>query len=164
MTTQNDPLVKIRDMTKDVKFGMLTTVDENNHLSSRPLTSQQVDDAGNMWFFISDEANYLNAVRQHPEVNVSFADVDDSLYVSISGRAEVLRDRQKAEELWNVMAKPWFPEGVDDPHLMLLKVQIHAAEYWDSGSSKMTQLFAMAKAAITGEQPKNIGEHGSLRP
>lgn len=164
MTTHNDSLEKIRDMTKDVKFGMLTTVDENERLSSRPLTSQQVDAAGNMWFFISDEATFISAVQQHPEVNVNFSDVDDSLYVSVSGRAEVLRDRQKAEELWNAMVKPWFPEGVDDPHLRLLKVQIHAAEYWDSGSSKMMQLFAMAKAAITGEQPKNIGEHGTLRP
>jgi len=164
MTTHNAPLVKIRDMIKDVKFGMFTTVEDNNRLSSRPLTIQQVDDDGNMWFFISDEANYLNAVSQHPEVNVNFADVGDSLYVSVSGRAETLRDRQKAEELWNVMAKPWFPGGVDDPHLMLLKVQIHAAEYWDSGSSKMMQLFAMAKASIMGEQPKDTGEHGSLRP
>ncbi|MFZ6656421.1 pyridoxamine 5'-phosphate oxidase family protein [Undibacterium sp. TJN19] len=164
MTTENDQLEKIRDMIKDVKFGMLTTVDENRQLSSRPLTSQQVDASGNIWFFISDEATFLNAVRQNPEVNASFSNVDDSLYVSISGRAQVLRNRQKAEELWNVMAKPWFPSGVDDPHLMLLKVQIHAAEYWDSGSSKMMQLFAMAKAAVTGEQPKNIGEHGVLQP
>jgi len=164
MTTQNDALEKIRNMSKDVKFGMFTTVDENERLSSRPLTNQQVDAAGNMWFFISDEATFISAVQQHPEVNVNFSDVDDSLFVSISGRAEVLRDRQKAEELWNAMVKPWFPEGVDAPHLRLLKVQIHTAEYWDSGSGKMMQLFAMAKAAITGEQPKNIGEHGTLRP
>lgn len=164
MTFDNDALEKIRDMTKAVKFGMFTSIDENHQLSSRPLTSQQIDASGNMWFFISDEATFLNAVRQNPEVNVSFSDVDDSLYVSISGRAQVLRNRQKAEELWNAMAKPWFPGGVDDPHLTLLKVQIHAAEYWDSSSNKMMQLFALAKAAVTGEQPKDIGRHGILRP
>lgn len=147
---------------KDVKFGMFTTVDANRALSSRPLTQQQVDPNGQMWFFTSDESAFTRELLGNPQVNVSFADVGDSLYVSVSGSATLLKDRAKAEELWNPLVKAWFPEGLDDPHLSLIKVDIQSAEYWDSDASKMRQFFEMAKAAITGEPAKDLGEHVKL--
>lgn len=147
---------------KDVKFGMFTTVDANRTLSSRPLTQQQVDADGQMWFFTSDESEFTRELLGNPQVNVSFADVGDSLYVSVSGSAVLLKDRAKAEELWNPLVKAWFPKGLDDPHLSLIKVDIQSAEYWDSDASKMRQFFEMAKAAITGEPAKDLGEHVKL--
>jgi len=147
---------------KHIDFGMFTTSDATHVLTSRPLTQQQVDAEGQMWFIISDEAEFVGDLPSHPQVNVSFSDISDSLYVSVTGLAEVTRDRNKAEELWNPMVKAWFPGGLDDPHLALIKVTMQSAEYWDSHSSKMTQLFAIAKAAFTGERPKNIGEHTKI--
>lgn len=144
---------------KHIDFGMFTTSDAGRVLTSRPLTQQQVDDQGQMWFFTTDEAAFVADLPNNPQVNVSFSDISDSLYVSVTGWAEVLRDRAKAEELWNPLVKAWFPGGLDDPHLALIKVKIQSAEYWDSHSSKMTQLFHMAKAAFTGERPRDMGEH-----
>lgn len=158
----NDELDDLRGKIKDVKFGMLTTQDEHGMLTSRPLTSQQVDNDGNLWFFVSDREAFTHQLADNPSVNVAFADVDDHLYVSVSGRGELLRDRAKAEELWNPAVKAWFAQGLDDPHLALLKVHIQSAEYWDTANSKMVTLFAMAKAAITGKPPTNVGEHRHL--
>lgn len=157
-----DELDDLREKVKDVKFGMFTTADASRSMSSRPLTNQQLDDEGNMWFFISGEQAFTRELVDNPSVNITFTDVDDHLYVSVSGRAEMLRDRQKAQELWNPMVKAWFPDGVDDPHLALLKVHVQSAEYWDTGNSKMVTLFAMAKAAITGQPPKHVGEHHKM--
>ena len=61
------------------------------------------------------------------------------------------------------MAKAWFPGGPTDPDLALLQVRITQAEYWDVTDSKMVQLAKMAKAAVTGEPPRNMGEHKELR-
>lgn len=155
-------LQDLRDRVKDVKFGMFTTQDAGGTLTSRPLTLQQLDDEGNLWFFVSDKEAFTGELPGHPSVNVSFADVDDHLYVSVSGRAELLRDRAKAEELWSPAVKAWFPQGIDDPHLALLRVQLQSAEYWDTANSKMVTLFALAKAAITGKPPTNVGEHRHL--
>jgi general stress protein 26 len=157
-----DELNDLREKVKDVKFGMFTTTDASRTMSSRPLTNQQLDDEGNLWFFVSDEQGFVHELIDNPSVNITFTDVDDHLFVSVSGRAEMLRDRQKAQELWNPMVKAWFPEGVDDPHLALLKVHVQSAEYWDTGNSKMVTLFAMAKAAITGQPPKHVGEHHKM--
>lgn len=154
-----EELDDLRDKVKDVKFGMFTTADDMRALTSRPLTLQELDDEGNMWFFVSDEEQFTRELLNNPLVNVSFTDVDDHLYVSVSGYAELMRDPAKAEELWNPMVQAWFPNGLDDPHLTLLKFTIDTAEYWDTGSSKMVTLLAMAKAALTGQPPRNIGEH-----
>jgi len=158
----SEQLANIAAKIKDVKFGMLTTSDDMRTLTSRPLTQQQVDSEGQIWFFVSDDAAYTRDLLNNPQVNVSFVDTGDSLYVSVCGHAQLLKDRAKAEELWNPLIKAWFPGGLDDPKLSLIKVTIQSAEYWDSSASKMMQFYEMAKAAITGEPPKDMGEHGRV--
>lgn len=156
------PLQQLRDKISDVRFGMLTTQDPDGKLSSRPMTSQQLDDAGQIWFFTSDKTDFVRHLAEHPIVNVSFSDPDASLYVSIAGHAEVVHDRAKTDELWSPMVAAWFDGGKDDPHLAMIRVKIDSAEYWDTHSSKMTQLYALAKSALTGKAPRDLGEHKKL--
>ena len=66
------------------------------------------------------------------------------------------------ERLWSPAAQAWFPGGHTDPEVALLAVRIRHAEYWDVDDSKMVQLFKMAKAAVTGEPPRQLGEHREL--
>ncbi|NRR32849.1 pyridoxamine 5'-phosphate oxidase family protein [Oxalobacteraceae bacterium] len=157
-----DQLDKISGKIKDIKFGMFTSTDDSKIMTSRPMTCQQIDGEGNMWFFVSDEASFGHDLLTNPGVNVSFASPGDSLYLSVFGRAEMLRDHRKAEELWNPLLKAWFPGGLADPHLALIRLRIQSAEYWDASSSKMMQLFSMARAALTGERPTGLGEHATI--
>ncbi|MEC5161428.1 MULTISPECIES: pyridoxamine 5'-phosphate oxidase family protein [unclassified Janthinobacterium] len=157
-----DQLDAIKAKIKHVEFGMLTTSNVAGRLTSRPMTQQQIDGQGQIWFFTSDKSPFTHELQANPQVNVSFSDIKESLYVSVSGHAELLKDRAKAEEMWNPIVKAWFPEGLDDPHLALIKVSIETAEYWDSHLSKMAQLYAMAKAAVTGERPQGMGEHAKI--
>ena len=83
--------------------------------------------------------------------------------MSVSGNGIIVEDQAKKEALFTAMAKAWFPGGVTDPDLALLQVTIGHAEYWDVKDSKVTQLFKMAKAAVTGEPPSSLGEHKNLR-
>jgi general stress protein 26 len=158
----NDPLKDLREKIKDVKFGMFTTLNPEGRVTSRPMTSQQLDDAGNVWFFTSDESDFVRHLSAHPQVNVSFSDPEDSLYVSIAGHAELTRDRAKIDELWSPLVSAWFDGGKEDPHLALVKVHVDTAEYWDTHSSKMTQLYALAKSALTGKAPRDLGEHKKI--
>src|SRR5450830_545501 len=162
MSYNSEQLNIIAGKIKQVKFGMFTTSDDTRTLTSRPLTLQQTDSQGQMWFFVSNQTPFVRELLNNPQVNISFAEPGDSLYVSVCGHAELVKDRAKAEELWNPLVKAWFPGGLDDPQLSLIKVTIQSAEYWDSSASKMMQYYAMAKAAITGEQPKDLGEHGRV--
>jgi len=83
--------------------------------------------------------------------------------VSVSGNAIVVDDLAKKQALWSKLSEAWFPGGPSDPDLALVEVRIVHANYWDVKSSKLVQLFAMAKAAVTGKPPTDIGEHGEVR-
>lgn len=153
------------DLIKDIKFAMFTTRHSNGHLHSRPMTTQNkgVDEDTSLWFFVGRDNNLLEDIADDSNVDIVYADPGADSYVSVSGTAQLIESQAKKEQLWSPLAKGWFPQGVDDPNLALVQVQITHANYWDVKSSKLVQLFAMAKASITGKPPKDIGEHGEVR-
>jgi hypothetical protein len=81
--------------------------------------------------------------------------------VHINGFSESIRDKEKVKQLWTPALKAWFPDGIDDPNLCLLKVKVEEAHYWDSSSSKMVVFFRMVKAILKHEK-YDEGETGAL--
>ena len=153
---KNEQMEKVRDMVQDIRIAMMTTVNEQGNLVSRPMAALQFDEEGNVWFFTKRTSPKVDQIEH--QVNVSFASVSDADYVSISGTASEVNDRAKIDELWNPQAKAWLPKGKDDPELTLLKVHTNMAEYWDSSDSTMVRLFQQASAVLTGSVPK-MGEN-----
>lgn len=153
------------EMIKDLKFGMFTTLHSNGHLHARPMTTQNtgLDQASTLWFFMPKDCETVRDLTRHPAVVVAYADPGADRYVSVSGDATVSDDRAMKQQLWSPLAKAWFPQGVDDPSMALVGVRISHADYWDVKSNKLVQLFKMAKAAVTGERPGDLGQHGHVR-
>ncbi|MRS62489.1 pyridoxamine 5'-phosphate oxidase [Larkinella terrae] len=151
---RNRDMEKVSKLIEDIRVGMLTTQDEQGNLVSRPMAVMQLDENGDLWFLTKEHSPKTDQIDKNYKVNVAFANVSDASYVSVNGTAEELQDRAKIEELWSPMAKPWFPDGKDDPQLSILKVHTETAEYWDSTSSRMVRLFEMARAALTGDTYK----------
>lgn len=164
-TNSTEARDKLWDLIKGTKFAMFTTRHANGHLHSRPMTTQnkKVDEDDRLWFFMSRSSDAATDITADPTVNVSYADTGDDSYVSVSGTATISNDMAKKEALWTKMAEGWFPKGVTDPDLALVEVKITHAHYWDVTSSKLVQLYAMAKAAVTGKPPTDIGETGEVR-
>jgi len=165
ISNETNSRVQLWDLIKDIKFAMFTTRHPNGHLHSRPMTTQnaKVDEDDRLWFFMSRRADPLEDFKSEANVNVSYADPGKDSYVSVSGIASVSEDMAKRRALWSKMAQAWFPGGVDDPDLALVEVRISHAHYWDVKENKLTQLFKMAKAAVSGETPKGLGETGEIR-
>ena len=161
MAQQSD-YEKLREMIKDIDLCMLTTVDEADDLHSRPMSlNGDVDDSGNLWFFTSSNSHKASEIERTPNVNVSFIDTDQQHYVSISGDAELVHDKQKIKELWKPVLKAWFPDGPDQADVALLKVKVKKAEYWDTPSSTIAQAISFVSAIFTGKQAE-MGENKKL--
>lgn len=156
---------RLWELIKDIRFAMFTTRREDGHLHARPMTTQnsQLDENSSLWFFMSRSGAPVADLQDDSEVNVSYADPGADRYVSVSGHAAVVEDASRKRQLWSRMAEAWFPGGVEDPDLALVRVHIAHAEYWDVKASKLVQLFRMAKAAATGEAPTRMGEHAQVR-
>jgi general stress protein 26 len=162
MDRYDDSLAVLQEKIDDLRFCMFTSVAADGTLASQPMTNQQLDDDGCLWFFTSCDTELAENIVARPEVSVTFSQPDDQLYVALSGHATQVTDRERMRELWNPMVEAWFPRGVDDPDLELIRVSVDSADYWDAPSSKMVRLFKMARSVLTGHAP-DLGEHGHLR-
>lgn len=163
MKTREEQIEFLYKKLESIRFGMLSTIDPNKGLiRSRPMTNKLVDRNGTLWFMTSDEAAAAFEVNRDQHVNVSYTESSDNLFISVSGSGTVVRDRAKIHELWHALDKAWFPEGVDDPHIVLIRVDVTAAEYWDTPSSKVVTLYELAKSITTGTTAYDIGEHAKL--
>lgn len=156
--TNDEKREKLAELIRKVKFTMLTTVEADGSLRSRPMTMLDEDFGEEIWFFVGANSGAVAEIKADSQVNLSFADPGSDIYVSLSGTAAIVRDRQKVEELWNPIYKAWFPDGKDDPNLALLRVRATEAEYWDTPDSKVVQAFSFAKAIVTGREA-NPGEN-----
>ncbi len=152
-------------MVKDIRFAMLTTRHANGHLHSRPMTTQNKapDEDDALWFFMSRGGESFADLQVEPQVNLAYAEPEKDTYVSVSGVAEAVEDPERRHRLWSAMNEAWFPGGPDDPQAVLVRVRITHAEYWDVKASRLVQLYEMAKAAVTGQPPRTLGDQGQVR-
>lgn len=157
----SDVIAKLGKMIQGIRIAMMTTATESGELRGRPMATQQADFDGELWFFTDSDSGKVYEIGRENHVNVSYADPGDNRYVSVSGKASVVNDREKVRELWNPIHKAWFPDGPDDPKLTLVKVDVEQAEYWDGPSSTMVQLIGFAKATLTGHR-YIPGDHDKL--
>jgi general stress protein 26 len=148
---------KLAELIGGIKVAMLTTIEDDGCLRSRPMATQQTEFDGRLWFFTRRDTAKVHEIQHDQHVNLAYASPSDERYVSVAGRARMIHDRAKAKELWNPIYKAWFPEGLDDPDLGLLCVDVEKAEYWDSPSSKVVQLLGFAKAIATGKTYEGEG-------
>ena len=158
--TRRESIEKVKGLIKDVEIAMLTTMDGYT-LRSRPMQTQEAEFDGSLWFFTSTDTHKTDEIEKDNRVNVAYASPADNTYVSVSGTASLVSDKEKIEELWNPILKAWFPKGLDDPTLILLKVSVEQAEYWDSTSSTIVKLAGFVKALVTGERADG-GDHGKV--
>lgn len=157
-----DDLKKLAKLIKGIKFAMLTTATRDGTLRSRPMATQRREFDGDLWFFTDDDTAKVHEIHDDAHVNVAYADPDSNTYVSVSGRASLVKNRAKARELWNPAYRAWFPDGLDDPRLALIRVSVETAELWDTPSSAMVHLYGVVKAMVTGK-PANPGDNKRIR-
>jgi general stress protein 26 len=134
MTThekQEENVRKLREMIKGIEVAMLTTIEDDGSLRSRPMATQRIEFDGDLYFFTKVSAPKVDEVERDFNVCVSYAALEDQRYVSMSGPARLLDDRAKMEELWFPDLETWFPDGLQVPELTLLWISVTQAEYWE---------------------------------
>lgn len=157
----NATLDKVAEMVGEAKFAMLTTMEKDGTLRSRPMATMELDGGGNLWFFTSRSSPKVEETDQHRQVNLCYVRSEKQDYLSVSGVAQLIDDKEKMKALWTPWIKPWFPQGLDDPDLALLKVRIGEAEYWDAPDSAISRTYGLVKALATGNTDA-LGENRKI--
>lgn len=165
MTDNTHPRETLWKLVKGIRFAMITHRHADGSLHACPMTmanKEGMDEHVHFYFLLSKQSDLAHCLISEPQIQISFADPGEDSYVSVSSAAHLSEDRVLKEKLWSTAAKAWFPGGVDDPDLAVLVAPVATAEYWDVKENKLVQLYKMAKAAVTGEEPKGMGEHKTI--
>ena len=154
----------IQAMVKDIKYTMMTTRNDENHLHSCPMNTTETSiGAKEIWFIGHKPSETVDNIKQNPEVNLAYVTQESDKYLSISGTAELVEDGEKLNELWSVMYNAYFEQGKKDTMVQLIKVVPHGAEYWANGNA-ITSAVKMAAAALTDNAvEKSLGDNFSIK-
>lgn len=162
MARKDDSLRKLAALIEGIDIAMLTTRIGDGRLLSRPLRSHGTDAEGALWFITDRNSHKIEEIRLQPQVNVAYAGHDRNTYVSLAGRAAVIFDKAKLLELWSPVMMVFYPKGIDDPDLCLLRVEIDSAEYWDGPGGIVGEALYLAMTALTRD-PGVLSENESVR-
>jgi len=160
----NDDLTKLYQHIDDIEIAMMTTRRSDGHLVSRAMATQKRAAGADLWFVTSDGTPKIQEIEGDPHVNLSYYKDRTREWVSVSGMATLRRDRGTIRELWAPDWALWFPKQddprhgtADDPRMVLIGVQVHAAVFLEVNKPQAVVLYEMVKGWLTGTEPK-LGE------
>ncbi|MDB4912322.1 MAG: pyridoxamine 5-phosphate oxidase-related FMN-binding protein [Gemmatimonadetes bacterium] len=161
------PAKKIEELyslVEGIDIAMMTSRNYDGTLVSRPMATQEKRPRVDFWFVTSTETHKIDEIQAQPEVNLAYYNNKSREWVSVSGTARIVTDRDLIRTLYKPDWKVWFGDeggdrngGPNDPRLALIEVEAHEATYLKSNQPRAVQLFKVAKALITGGAPK-IGD------
>ncbi len=152
---------KLKALINDVKTCMLITSGKCSKNATRPMAVIDTDADGNLWFFANNGSNKVKDIELDSQVQVVFAHPGKDIFIDVHGRASIETDPRYIADKWNPVIKAWFPEGINDPGLCLIKVKADEAHYWDTEGSKVGAMVKIALSAVTGKKLEE-GVHGEL--
>ncbi|GHO99644.1 hypothetical protein KSF_096920 [Reticulibacter mediterranei] len=140
---------------KGIEVAMLTTMEDDGTMHSRPMMAPQREFDGDLWFLTMETAPKVREVERHRQVAISYVKPDETRFISVSGAGELLHDQAAIKKLWKSSYQPWLPTGPDDPSLALLKVHVESAEYWqEAGGNRGIFSFVSKGSKQIGEDVK----------
>lgn len=166
--TANSAIDRLWQLLGDHGIFMLTTRScpgDHEVLRSRPMAGYPSQQERRIWFLTDEKGMKDEEIAANDEVCITLSDPSNQHYVSLSGRASLHYDVERKRQLWTVASQAWFPEGPEDPDVLLVCVDLDQAEFWDGDPNPVVVSLKIAKAAASGERV-DVGENKkvNLRP
>ena len=147
-----EAVAKIKELAEASKTCFLCTdIKTGKAFAARPMSVQEVDEQGNVWFLSASDSHQNEQISADPHVQLLFQGSHYSDFLSLYGKATISKDKTRIKELWNPLAKNWFTEGEDDPRITVVKVAPEAGYYWDTKHGNIVSFAKSIAGAVTGQ-------------
>ncbi|HSC65746.1 MAG TPA: pyridoxamine 5'-phosphate oxidase family protein [Caldimonas sp.] len=128
-----DAVKRIRELVEKAETCFFcTAVSAGDSGATRPMSVQEVDDDGTLWFLSASDSHKNREIAQSPSVRLFFQASEHAGFLALTGQASISRDRKKIKNLWKPVLKTWFTEGEDDPRITVIRVAPSGGYYWDN--------------------------------
>ena len=155
-----EALTKIRELLKGFPIAFMVTI-VDGELTARPIgvVGDPATFDGSLWFITDKRSRKVKAITSGAKTRLMFQNDKEGAYLHLSGEASVVDDRTRLEELYTTLQRTWFPLGLDDPNITLVRFDAEQGDYWDSHDSLVRLAFAFAKSIVT-KTPGKSGNAG----
>lgn len=162
MTTQRNlddgpGIKKLQELAEEINVCMFCTSTGEIPFNVRPMYTQLVDDMGHFWFFSLVNSNKHEEIKQDDHVQLLYAKPSAGHFLSVYGKADIVKDEHITNVLWKEANTSWFPNGKNDPALRLIRVKPIEGHYWDTRDGKMLAMLTVV-AAAAGHKQNNVVE------
>jgi general stress protein 26 len=157
-TFVSSDITTVAALIRDIRVGLLTTLDARRRFHTRPVETLELEADRTLWFFTDWTTPKVSELEKWSHASVGYADVSGGRYLAVRGSARLLRDPEKAKQLWSVAQLAYYPDGPEDARLALLRIQMERAEYW-LAPGRGAHLTAAARAMLTGHPAGIVGEN-----
>lgn len=157
-----EALKKFKKLVEEVRVCMFITNNQTESEHTRPMSVVDVEESGTLWFYTDIRSIKVEEVETDRSVHLTFAHPGKESYLDVCGTSKIETDRELIKQKWSPVVKAYFPNGVDDPNLALLRVQPTSVYYWEAETGKMVQFLKMAVSAVTGNTKIAQGAEGKL--
>lgn len=130
---------------------LCTAVATGDSGATRPMSVQEVDDAGTLWFLSASDSHKNAELAQQRAVRLFFQGSEHSGFLTLTGTATVSRDKKRIKALWKPILKTWFTDGEDDPRITVIGVAPSGGCYWDNKHGNAVAGIKMIIGAAIGK-------------
>jgi general stress protein 26 len=150
--TGEEAVAKLKDLAEGAKTCFFcSNIKTGLPSSARPMTVQDVDDEGNLWFLMANDSETCKEIQHEPVAQLFFQGSKYSDYLNIYGTTSVSDDKEKIKEFWKPIFKTWFTEGEDDPRIAVVKLEPTEAYYWDNKHGNAVAFIKQLAGAAIGK-------------
>jgi general stress protein 26 len=118
---------------------------------TRPMSVQNVDENGHLWFLSASDSHKNEEIDSDPRVRLYFQSSSHSDFMYLAGSARITRNRDKIDELWEPLMKVWFTDGKDDARITVIEVIPEEGYYWDTKHGNFVAGVKMMIGAAVGK-------------
>jgi general stress protein 26 len=148
---------RVWTLINEIPVAMVVTQQgEGRHIRARPMAMRAARDQGAIYFLTDVDAPKAEEIRRNETICLALADNKSQKYVSITGHAEIIDDRNRVKEIWSIYDIAFWPD-TNDPRIRILRVTPESAEFWEGAGSIVTAVKLVA--AIASGERTSIGEN-----
>ena len=142
---------KVCELLQGFSVAFMVTV-EGGSAAARPLgiVGDTTTFSGALWFITDTRSRKVRAITAGAPTSLIFENHERGTYLYLTGHATVVHDRARLEQLYTPVQRTWFPDGLDDPHITLVRFDAEHADYWDRHGGWLRLSLAFLKAIVTG--------------
>jgi len=163
-TSHSNPAGQLSERIAGIRVAMLTTIADDGRLHSRPMISQEGPTDGSLWFFVNGTSPMALGLELQPSLNLSYVNETTNCYVSVVGKGRLVYSQERIRTMWTPVVATWFPDGVNDENLTMIRVDVDEADYWDGSAGRFIRLAGFVRGLLGDEvHPKVDRGHLDMR-